>query len=221
MNGGTLCRALTLSALSPAGPELAALTSIVERPALDHLLGACLLDLTSSVMALSGVSFTIAAASPSHAEEIRGIVPAGVNLIALEPTVDGATAEQVFLHRLSQESDRTVIVSGDTVALPAATAGTAFGVLESADLVVGPTRDAQWYLLGLGNGAAIDAALAAGGRTDALLDLAAQRRLVMRRMEPRVRLAGIDSSDALESLRQIPGLGPRVSAWLSERFDTA
>lgn len=220
MNGGTSRRTLTLLALRPAGPELAGLARIVERPALDHLLQSCLLDLTSSVMELSGVSFTVAAANPNHAEEIRGILPAGVNLITLAPTADGATMEQDILRRLSQESARAVIVSGDTVALPAATAGTAFGVLESADLVVGPARDAQWYLLGIGNRAAIDAALEAGVRTDALLDLAAERRLVMRRMEPRVRLAGIGSSDVLESLRRIPGLGPRMSAWLSARFDT-
>lgn len=219
MNGATAHRSLTIAAYDAAWPELAGLARVLEPPALNRLLIACLQDLISSVIQLSGVSFTVAAPDPERAEDVRGVISAGVNVIAAATERGGSALDRlIFRHAAERGFERSVIVAGDTLALPAATAGTAFGVLESADLVVGPTHHAAWYLVGPRATAGVETILDANGRTDALLERATARGLIVRRLEPRVRLAGISTLDELHAVRELPGLGPRVSASLDGWF---
>lgn len=219
MNGATARQSLTIAAYDAAWPELAGLAHVLDSPALDRLLIACLQDLISSVIQLSGVSFTVAAPDPKRAEDVRGVISAGVNVIVAATMLEGSARHRlIFRHAAERGFERNVIVAGDTLALPVATAGTAFGVLESADLVVGPTHHAAWYLVGTRSAAGVETILDANDRTDALLEFAAERGLVARRLEPRVRLAGISTLDELHAVCTLPNLGRQVSAWLDERF---
>ncbi len=219
MNTAMAHQSLIITAYDAAWPELAGLARVLEPPALNRLLIACLQDLISSVIRLSGVSFTVAVPDPERAEDVRGVISAGVNVIAAATEVEGSALDRLIFRNAAERGfGRSVIVAGDTLAVPAATAGTAFGVLGSADLVVGPTHHAAWYLVGTRSATGVETILDANGRTDTLLERAAERGLIARRLEPRVRLAGISTLDELHAVRELPGLGPRVSAWLDEWF---
>jgi hypothetical protein len=175
----------------------------------------CLQDLLASVMQLSGVSFTVLAPDVAELAEWRQAVPAGVNLVPGDPTWNQAERDRfVFAEAAERGVQQTVILAGDTLALPAATVGTAFGVLESADITVGATRTGDRYLIGAASDAAIETVLAAGDDPSAVLQLASERGQVARRMEPRARLGEVETFDALQD---ISGQGPRVSAWLAGR----
>lgn len=216
MSGGSSRQGLALvaddaSALcgSPIGRELA-------RSELTSLLDACLGDLLANLIQLSGVSFTVAAATPAAVATLRQTLPPGVNVVGSERAGDQRErVRSLFTEARDRGVARIVMLAGDTLALPAATAGTAFGVLESADLVVGATRTGPWYLAGARDEAGIAAIIEAGSEPERLLQLASERDLLARRLEPRRRLA---TAGDLDELRDIPGLGPRVGAWLADHL---
>ena len=188
----------------------------LEESELAALGDACLQDLISDLIQLSEVSFTVAAPDPVAAERLRHTLPAGVNVIAGDPTWGPAERDRfVFAEARARGAERSVILAGDTLALPVSTVGTAFGVLASADIVIGATRTGERYLAGAESEAGIEAILDAGSEPDGLLRLATERGLVARRMEPRPRLAGMRHPGDLQS---IASLGPRVTAWLGGRF---
>lgn len=206
---------LTIVAFDAAAASNPPLQTWLGAPELSELVSACLGDLLASVMRLSGVSFSVLAPDSSQLSELRHTLPAGVNVILAEPGLGEEELDRfVFAEAATRGVQRTVILAGDTLALPAATVGTAFGVLESADIAVGATRDGDRYLIGAGSEAAVETVLAAGDDPNVVLQLANERGLIARRMEPRYRLSGVGT---FEALQEISGQGPRVSAWLAGR----
>lgn len=206
---------LTIMAFDAAAPSLAPLRAWLDAPELSELLSACLGDLLASVMQVSGVSFSVVASSQPMLLEFRQTLPAGVNVIPVDPGLGEAELDRfIFAEAAARGVQRTVILAGDTLALPAATVGTAVGVLESADIAVGATRTGDRYLIGAGSEAAVETVVSAGDDPNVLLHLAGERGLVARRMEPRTRLGGVETLDALQD---ISGQGPRVRAWLAGR----
>lgn len=61
----------------------------------------------------------------------------------------GERLSHAFAELLRAPDDRAVILGADCPALDAPTIDSAFTALESADLVLGPTRDGGYYLIGL------------------------------------------------------------------------
>lgn len=179
------------------------------------LLDAALLDMLGEVVQLSGVSFSVYTSSSLAGQDLRQTLPAGVNVIVGDPAWGLAERDRfIFAEAAERGVERTVILTGDSVAVPAATVGTAFGVLESADVVTGVTRAGNRYLVGAKDKAGIAAVTVAGPEPDALVRSVAAGGLVMRRMEPHIRLHDIET---LDELRIVEGLGYRVRAWLEGR----
>jgi uncharacterized protein len=115
---------------------------------------------------------------------------------------------------------RVIALAGDSPHLDAATVEDAFRRLDGADVVVGPTIDGGYYLVGAG---AVDSELFDRGRlgTERALDS-----LLTRARERSLRIAfteeayDVDEKDDLErladDLRLAPGRAPRTAAWLVE-----
>ncbi len=115
---------------------------------------------------------------------------------------------------------RVVALAGDSPHLDRATVEDAFRRLDDADVVVGPTIDGGYYLVGAG---AVDGELFDGGRlgTESALDS-----LLTRARERGLRVAftdeayDVDEKDDLErladDLRLAPGRAPRTAVWLAE-----
>jgi len=113
-----------------------------------------------------------------------------------------------------------IALAGDSPHLDAATIEDAFRRLDGADVVVGPTIDGGYYLVGAG---AVDSELFDGGRlgTERALDS-----LLTRARERGLRVAfteeayDVDEQDDLErladDLRLAPVRAPRTAAWLVE-----
>jgi rSAM/selenodomain-associated transferase 1 len=111
-----------------------------------------------------------------------------------------------------------IALAGDSPHLDAATVEEAFRHLDSADVVVGPTIDGGYYLVGAG---AVDSGLFDGGRLgtgralDSLLTRARERGL---RVAFTPEAYDVDEKDDLDQLaddlRLAPGRAPRTAAWL-------
>jgi uncharacterized protein len=115
---------------------------------------------------------------------------------------------------------RVIALAGDSPHLAPTTVEEAFRRLDDADVVVGPTIDGGYYLVGAG---AVDGELFDGRRlgTETALDS-----LLTRARERGLRVAlteeayDVDEKEDLErladDLRFTPGRAPRTAAWLAE-----
>jgi uncharacterized protein len=126
----------------------------------------------------------------------------------------------VFAHFTAPGHQRVIAFNSDSPHLPASVLESAFDVLESCDLVVGPTHDGGYYLVGArasypglfssdGMGTAI--------ALEALLARAQALGLSVNVTEP---FYDIDVAEDLtqlsEELQRTPGKAPRTAKWLSE-----
>jgi len=115
---------------------------------------------------------------------------------------------------------RVIALAGDSPHLDRATVEDAFRRFEGADVVVGPTSDGGYYLVGAG---AVDSELFDGGRLgteralDSLLTRARERGLRVALTEEAY---DVDEEHDLERLADDLGLAPdrapRTAAWLAE-----
>jgi rSAM/selenodomain-associated transferase 1 len=113
-----------------------------------------------------------------------------------------------------------IALGGDSPHLDRETIEDAFRRLDVADVVVGPTIDGGYYLVGAGvaDGALFDEGTLGTGRAlDSLLTRARERGL---RVALTAEAYDVDEQDDLErladDLRLAPGAAPRTAAWLAE-----
>jgi rSAM/selenodomain-associated transferase 1 len=116
---------------------------------------------------------------------------------------------------------RVIALAGDSPHLEAATIEKAFRCLDGADVVVGPTIDGGYYLVGA---TGVHGEIFDGGRLgteralDSLLTHARERGLRMAFTEEAY---DVDEKDDLERLAEdlhlAPGRAPHTAAWLVER----
>ena len=115
---------------------------------------------------------------------------------------------------------RIIALAGDSPHLDAATVELAFRHLDGADVVIGPTIDGGYYLVGAG---AVGSELFDGGRLgteralDSLLTRARERSLRVAFTEEAYDIDEKNDLDRLaDDLRLAPGRAPRTAAWLVE-----
>ena len=110
-------------------------------------LSECMLrDTLTLVQTLSRVQVAVMCPSGDMAE-IRGCLPAGVQVV--EQRGDGlAAALASVFERFLPDFHRVVAVDSDSPHLPPARLHSALDLLETTDLVVGPTEDGGYYLVG-------------------------------------------------------------------------
>lgn len=127
----------------------------------------------------------------------------------------------VFAHFAKSGRQRVVAFNSDSPHLPASVLENAFGVLESCDLVVGPTHDGGYYLVGA---KACHPALFEDdgmGTTNALEALMARARKLQLSAGFTDPFYDIDVASDLTrlaaELRLAPDNAPRTAAWLKHR----
>jgi len=127
----------------------------------------------------------------------------------------------VFAHFTTPGHQRVIAFNSDSPHLPASVLVAAFDALESNDLVVGPTYDGGYYLVGvkasypglftsdgMGTGSAFETLL---GRAR---DLGLSAHLADRFYDIDV---AADLSQLADDLQRIPGKAPRTAKWLFQR----
>lgn len=184
----------------------------------------CLLEDTIA-LARSLDNVEIAIMSPaSDVEELSRLAGDGVRVVA--QTGDGLDAglTSVFEHFATAGRRRVVAFDSDSPHLPKSVLLTAFDALASCDLVVGPTHDGGYYLVGAAESHPGLFARSAMGTTSALEALLARARslgLLVRSTEPFYDIdVPEDLSRLAEELRLDPERAPCTARWLAERPQT-
>jgi uncharacterized protein len=156
----------------------------------------------------------------SDVEELSRAVDKTVPIVAQTGLGLAAGLTSVFAHFASRDHQRVIAFNSDSPHLPASELVTAFDILEASDLVVGPTHDGGYYLVGagachpglftsdgMGTGNALETLL---GRAHAL-GLSAQ--LTGRFYDIDV---AADLNQLADELQRLPGKAPRTAKWISE-----
>jgi rSAM/selenodomain-associated transferase 1 len=180
----------------------------------------CLLDDTIALACSLG-SVEVAIMCPaSDVEELTRLARGVVGIVAQKGEGLAAGLTSVFAHFATPGRQRVVAFNSDSPHLPASVLKSAFDALTTHEVVVGPTHDGGYYLVGataahpaffdgdgIGTKSALDALLARArglhlsvGFTDPFYDIDVESDLT--------RLAA--------ELRLAPARAPRTAAWLAE-----
>jgi len=179
----------------------------------------CLLDDTMALARSLGTAEVAIMCPASDVEELTRLARGVVGVVAQKGEGLAAGLTSVFAH-FAAPGRRVVAFNSDSPHLPASVLGSAFEVLTGHDVVVGPTHDGGYYLVGakaahaalfdgdgMGTKSALEALLArAGGLqlsvgfTDPFYDIDVEGDLT--------RLAA--------ELRLSPARSPRTAAWLKQ-----
>ena len=180
----------------------------------------CLLDDTLALAhSLGGVKVAIMCPA-SDVEEMKELAGGDTIVVAQDGAGLAAALTSVFAQFAAPGENRVIAFNSDSPHLPASVLTGAFEMLIARDLVVGPTHDGGYYLVGA---KAAHAGLFAGDEMgtdsafDALLARARRLRLAVSFTE---RFYDIDVSGDLTQLaaelRVTPARAPRTAAWLKE-----
>ena len=179
----------------------------------------CLLDDTLALGRSLG-SVQVAIMCPeSDVKELTELAGHGVRVVAQQGEGLAAGLTSVFAHFTKDHPRRVIAFNSDSPHLPRSVLEGAFETLAARDVVVGPTHDGGYYLVGaktahplfVGDGMGTSSAL------ERLLSRAGVLGLSVGFADP---FYDIDVADDLTrlaaELRLAPALAPRTAAWLKE-----
>jgi len=158
---------------------------------------------------------------PADVEELSGALAKPVRIVA--QTGEGLAAGLVSVFKTFTRADhqRVIAFNSDSPHLPASVLNGAFDALETSDLVVGPTHDGGYYLVGARASHPELFIHDAMGTTNALPALISRARalgLSTHLTEPFYDIdIATDLSQLANELRHTPGRAPRTAQWLAER----
>jgi rSAM/selenodomain-associated transferase 1 len=110
---------------------------------------ALLQDTIELVAGLPSVQLAIAVTPPEAAESFREISPPDTVLLPVACTDIGDCLNQVLDHLLIAGHSHAIAFNSDGPTLPASYLHQAVGELDDADVVLGPSEDGGYYLIGL------------------------------------------------------------------------
>jgi uncharacterized protein len=180
----------------------------------------CLLDDTLTLArSLEGVE--VAVMSP--AADVEDLAQAVGNAVPVIPQMGNGLAAalcSVFAHFKDAGSSRIVAFNSDTPHLPTSILQGAFQLLEECDVVVGPTHDGGYYLVGAGVSDPrlfTTEAMGTASALEALLTRARHLRLSVRLTDPFYDIDEVaDLSRLAAELQVTPGKAPQTAKWLCE-----
>lgn len=185
----------------------------------------CLLDDTLALarslkLKLSDVEVAIMCPD-SDVNELASLAGQGASVVAQKGEGLAAGLTSVFAHFAEGHQRRTIAFNSDSPHLPRSVLEDAFETLAAHDVVVGPTHDGGYYLVGA---KASHPTLFAGdgmGTSSALERLLARARALELSVGFAAPFYDIDVADDLTrlaaELRLDPEKAPRTAAWLKER----
>jgi rSAM/selenodomain-associated transferase 1 len=181
----------------------------------------CLLnDTISLAQSLDGVNVQIVCPA-ADVEELSRAVPKIIPIVAQTGEGLAAGLDSVFAHFADSGLQRVIAFNSDSPHLPASVLKSAFDLLEARDLVIGPTHDGGYFLVGAKVAHPNLFAREGMGTANALEALLTRARalgLSQHLTEPfyDIDVEG-DLSRLAAELRIEPNRAPRTAAWLNER----
>lgn len=180
----------------------------------------CLLDDTLALArSLSNVEVAIMCPSPD-VDELKQLAGNETSIVAQRGEGLAAGLTSVFAHFAESGRRRTIAFNSDSPHLPRSVLETSFETLAAHDLVVGPTHDGGYYLVGAKASHPALFANDAMGTSSALEKLLSHARTLELSVGFAVPSYDIDVPDDLtrlaEELRLAPARAPRTAAWLRE-----
>lgn len=180
----------------------------------------CLLDDTLALARSLDTAEVVIMCPASDVEELMRLARGEVTVVAQKGEGLAAGLTSVFAHFATPGRQRVIAFNSDSPHLPASVLGNAFEALTDHDVVVGPTNDGGYYLVGakaahptlfygdgMGTKSALEILLARArelqlsvGFTDPFYDIDEERDLT--------RLAA--------ELRIAPAKAPRTAVWLKQ-----
>jgi rSAM/selenodomain-associated transferase 1 len=181
----------------------------------------CLLEDTMALArSLNGVGTAIMTPA-ADVEELRRTVDGSMEVVPQKGSGLAAGLESVF----ERFAGRTVAFNSDTPHLPLAVLRQAFDALDSCDLVVGPTHDGGYYLVGAKTPHPGLFAANVMGTASALETLLARARKLCLSVRSTEEFYDVDVPEDLsrlsEELRLAPQRAPRTAQWLAHCAQTA
>jgi len=180
----------------------------------------CLLEDTMALArSLDGIASAIMSPS-ADVEELRRMADGSMQVVAQTGVGLAAGLESVFEHFCAEGWRRIVAFNSDSPHLPVSVVRQAFDALGSCDLVVGPTHDGGYYLVGAKAphpGLFAASAMGTASALDILLARARKLQLSVRSTDEFYDIdVPADLSRLEEDLRVAPERAPRTAAWLTE-----
>jgi uncharacterized protein len=156
----------------------------------------------------------------SDVEDLSRAVAKTVRIVPQTGQGLAAGLASVFTHFATPGHQRVIAFNSDSPHLPASVLETAFDVLEACDLVVGPTRDGGYYLVGARAshpGLFNSGGMGKANALETLLTRARALELSAHLTDPFYDIdVTADLNQLADELRRIPGKAPRTAKWLSE-----
>jgi uncharacterized protein len=154
----------------------------------------------------------------SDIDELAHFVGNSASIVAQQGRGLAAGLTSVFAHFASSDGQRVIAFNSDSPHLPASVLAAAFETLATHDLVVGPTHDGGYYLVGAKTAHATLFDKNGMGTHTALDDLLARARtlgLSVGFTDPFYDIdVATDLSQLAAELRFAPARAPRTAAWL-------
>jgi uncharacterized protein len=181
----------------------------------------CLLsDTIALAQSLDQVEVVIMCPVPD-VEELSRAVGSTVPIVAQTGQGLAAGLTAVFAHFTTRGHQRVIAFNSDSPHLPASVLAASFDALESDDLVVGPTYDGGYYLVGARAsypGLFTSDGMGTGSALETLLRRAGALGLSVHLTDPFYDIdVAADLSQLADDLERIPGKAPRTAKWLLQR----
>ena len=213
-------RTLVIMAKAPRlGSVKTRLAETIALPAVTELYRCLLNDTIALAQALDRVDVAIVCPA-SDVEDLSRAVNNAAPVVPQTGKGLAAALTSVFAHFTNRDYQRVIAFNSDSPHLPVSILESAFDVLDTRDLVVGPTHDGGYYLVGAkashpdlfsNDGIGTASAL------ESLLTRAHALRLSVHRTDPFYDIdVAADLSQLADELQRIPGKAPRTAKWLSE-----
>ena len=218
-------RTLVIMAKAPrAGSVKTRLAGSFPLEAVTELYRCLLTDTIALAQVLDHVEVAIMCPASDVEDLSRAVVANSVRIVPQTGQGLAAGLASVFKHFATPSHQRVIAFNSDSPHLPASVLEGAFNVLETCDLVVGPTHDGGYYLVGakeshpdLFNGGGMGTANA----LEALLTRARALGLSISLTDPFYDIdVASDLSQLANELQRIPDKAPRTAKWLSEWAST-
>ena len=180
----------------------------------------CLLDDTLVlVRSLSGVEIAIMCPE-SDVDELAQLTGRDVSVVAQKGEGLAAGLDSVFAHFAENYQRRVIAFNSDSPHLPRPVLEDAFETLAAQDVVVGPTNDGGYYLVGAKTSHPALFARDGMGTGSALENLLSRTRELGLSVGFAAPFYDIDVADDLTRLRKelslAPAKAPRTAAWLEQ-----
>ena len=180
----------------------------------------CLLDDTMALARSLGTVEIAIMCPAAHVEELTDLARGVRDVVAQKGEGLAAGLTSVFAHFTAAGQQRVVAFNSDSPHLPASVLSSAFEVLINHDVVVGPTNDGGYYLVGAKAAHRTlfyDDGMGTKSALDTLLARARELRLSVAFTDP---FYDIDEERDLTrlaaELRLAPARAPRTAGWLKQ-----